>query len=124
MTKQGGKTIVKKQPVTGSTGLKKTSAKKPTSSSVPKPEARPRKEIERTSKLESLAMIQHVHGGKIRRPKKSFFGLKRMKQVVEADWSLWHLSWSVLWRVVLIALVIRFLALLTVAYFSNLILTQ
>ena len=82
-------------------------------------------DISNGRRLESLAMIQHVHGGG-RHKKKNIPGLRllRMSDVLDDNWSLWHLSWAVLWRLVVIFVVVRFLAALSVVYFGNIILSK
>jgi hypothetical protein len=84
--------------------------------------AAPAKEIETQRRLESLAMIQHVHGDKVRHYKKrSIFSFTRMSHIIEADWSLWHLTWSIIWRVVFIFIATWLAAGLTFAYFLRII---
>jgi hypothetical protein len=123
MTTQGGKKTVKKDPATA----KPPAARKPRARAVKEPEV-PVGKIKRAEtladerRLESLAMIQHVHGQKIRRSgRRPFFKLTRMDHIVETNWSLWHLAWAVLWRIALMAFMIRLLASITAIYLSGII---
>lgn len=123
MTTQGGKKTAKKDQ----TSPKPAAARKPRARAVKEPEIlvekmRRAELLANERRLESLAMIQHVHGQKIKSSgRRSIFKLTRMDHIVEANWSLWHLAWSVLWRVALMAFMIRLLASITAIYLSGII---
>lgn len=74
-------------------------------------------------RLETLAMIHHVHGGKTRGKMSPSWHLTAVSRAIDDNWSLWRLSWSVLWRVAVIIAVVRLLAVLTVIFFGNIILS-
>ena len=76
------------------------------------------------SRLETLAMIHHVHGTKAKVSRSGILHLTRISHIVDANWSLWHLTWSIVWRVVFIFTVVWVVALFTVIYFGNLILSR
>lgn len=67
---------------------------------------------------ESLAMLHHLHGTnrKVKPVKGRFFRLRRLSDALEADWSLWHLAFSIVWRIVFIIALVRFVAAYTVIY--------
>jgi hypothetical protein len=123
MTTQGGKKTAKKDPATARpAAARKPRARVAKEPEVPAEKTRRAEALADERRLESLAMIQHVHGQKAKRAgRRPFFKLTRMDHIVEANWSLWHLAWSVLWRVALMAFMIRLAASITAIYLSGII---
>lgn len=122
MTLQGEKKQIKKIAVANQ-ATKKTRVKA-TAKVESQVQYSTSKDVLKENKLQSLAMIHRAHGDRFKpQAKKSLVKWTRMSQVVESNWSLWHLTWSILWRIVLIVVVVRFFALLTVAYLGNVIST-
>jgi hypothetical protein len=66
---------------------------------------------EDTKRIESIAMMQHVHnpGLKISQPKKNLadrLRLKRLGRYIESDPTIWGVVWSFLWRGLILYLIV------------------
>jgi hypothetical protein len=74
----------------------------------------PKTEDKTEKKIESLAMIHQVHGEN-KTIKKSFLGktikLKRLSDATEKNWTLWCLTWSIMWRSAIIIFLLQFVIL-------------
>ncbi|MEI8361034.1 MAG: hypothetical protein WCG01_02815 [bacterium] len=70
-------------------------------------------------RLESLALISHLHAKSDRKPIKFTFSFLRLNAFLESNPSLWCIAWALLWRGFILIVLSKFIFSLSTSLLTN-----